>query len=73
MGIPLKAKTAKPSRVLLNPNRLRIVDPCEHELGLPRERNGIFAHYCYEWDEMLIDETDPEFATCLCGCPNPKT
>lgn len=25
-----------------------------------------FAHGCYEWDGMEIDERDPEFAFCNC-------
>jgi len=27
---------------------------------------GKFKHYCWEWDEMAIDETFPEFEHCLC-------
>lgn len=25
-----------------------------------------FLHYCWEWDNMLIYEEDPEFESCLC-------
>lgn len=34
--------------------------------------NPQFQHYCYEWDEALIDETYEEFATCLCYRGNPE-
>lgn len=27
---------------------------------------GKFKHYCWEWDEMAIDETCPEFKFCTC-------
>lgn len=27
---------------------------------------GIYAHWCYEWDEMPVDETTPEFECCSC-------
>jgi len=27
---------------------------------------GKYKHYCIEWDGMAIDETCPEFKTCLC-------
>lgn len=27
---------------------------------------GKFRHYCYEWDDMAIDENCPEFAWCTC-------
>lgn len=27
---------------------------------------GVYAHYCYDWDELPIDETCPEFACCTC-------
>lgn len=47
-------------RVLLNPSGKTIVDGNV-------QRSGKMAHNCYEWDEMLIDETDPEYDACLCG------
>ena len=25
-----------------------------------------YEHYCTEWDDMLIDETCPEFTCCTC-------
>lgn len=31
-----------------------------------RKREGKFAHFCYEWDDLLIDENDSEFMSCLC-------
>ena len=27
--------------------------------------NGVYAHWCFEWDELPIDETCPEWP---CGC-----
>ena len=30
------------------------------------EKSMKYQHYCVEWDDMLIDETCPEFACCLC-------
>ena len=35
-------------------------------------RTGKYAHACYEWDEMLIDEGDPEFESCLCFRDDPE-
>lgn len=29
-----------------------------------RERIGKYAHFCYDWDEWLISEEDPEFESC---------
>jgi hypothetical protein len=31
-----------------------------------KKLTGKFAHQCYEWDGMAIDETMPEFESCLC-------
>jgi hypothetical protein len=66
-----KGKIAsKPARVVFNPHRKMLTE------GVPPKcsgRNGLYAHFCYEYDEMLIDENDPEFVNCLCGMPNPKT
>jgi len=25
-----------------------------------------YRHFCYDWDELEIDETCPEFAFCTC-------
>ena len=62
---------SKPKRFIFNPDNRLVVD------NVPgvyiRSRQGKYAHYCYEWDELLIDEHDPEFEACLCGMPNPKT
>ena len=27
---------------------------------------GKFAHYCWEWDGLPVDETCKEFEVCLC-------
>ena len=29
-------------------------------------REGKFAHFCLEWDDALIDESDSEFEVCTC-------
>lgn len=29
-----------------------------------------YKHFCYEWDEMEIDETWPEFECCTCYPPS---
>jgi hypothetical protein len=65
-----KGKIVKPSRVVFNPHNELIFENLNQPI---RSRKGRYAHYCYEWDEMLIDENDPEFESCLCGMPNPKT
>lgn len=31
---------------------------------------GKYKHYCYDWDDMAIDETCPEFESCLCFTNN---
>lgn len=41
----------------------------DHDTGTVRL--GEFAHFCYDWDLMLIDETDREFEACLCFRPHP--
>lgn len=28
---------------------------------------GRYKHYCPDWDYMAIDETCPEFESCLCN------
>lgn len=61
---------AIPTRVVFNPHNNVITDT----LGpLTKSRHGKYAHYCYDWDELLIDENDPEFEVCNCGKPNAKT
>lgn len=37
-----------------------------HQPESGRTRSGKYAHFCYEWDELLIDESDPEIETCCC-------
>jgi hypothetical protein len=27
---------------------------------------GTYAHYCYDWDFLPVDETTPEFSCCCC-------
>lgn len=64
----------KPARVIFNPTGKKIIEPMA--MGpdnLPIVRSGLYAHFCYDWDEMLIDEHDPEFEYCICGMPNNKT
>lgn len=31
-----------------------------------RVLTGKYAHYCWDWDELPIDETVPEFKVCTC-------
>lgn len=28
--------------------------------------SGTRLHFCYDWDGLLIDETDPEYESCGC-------
>ena len=37
---------------------------CLKERGRPL--TGEFAHYCYDWDGLTVDETTDEFASCGC-------
>lgn len=39
-------------------------EDCIHFWGKPLQ--GVFKHYCAEWDYLPIDETCPEFEYCLC-------
>lgn len=39
--------------------------------GVAKKREGKFAHFCPEWDEDLIDETDGEFMNCVCKFDDP--
>lgn len=36
-----------------------------------RERGGEFAHWCDQWNDILIDETDVEFLVCTCFSGTP--
>ncbi len=58
-------------RIVFNPTR----QPIKCHVGAKEviTRSGKYAHFCYEWDDMLIDETDKEFEVCQCGKPNPRT
>ena len=67
-----KVKIAAASRIVFNPLNQVVFDPC-CPLKNNSTRTGKYAHLCYDCDELLIDETDPEFACCTCGMPNPKT
>lgn len=67
-----KGEIAKSSRIIFNPTGKIIRDPVGPE-NVATARSGIYAHFCYDWDELLIDETDPEFEACTCGKSNPKT
>lgn len=31
-----------------------------------RVLTGKFAHWCYDWDCLPVDDTVPEFAVCTC-------
>jgi len=67
----MKAKV-KIARVVFNPHQEIVYDDLTKN-RLHNYRCGIYAHFCYEWDEMLIDENDPEFETCSCGMPDGRT
>jgi len=66
----MKAKV-KIARVVFNPYRRILTEEVRGKVICVR--TGLYAHYCYEYDDMLIDESDPEFKNCLCGIPNAKT
>lgn len=34
-----------------------------------RVLTGNYAHYCYDWDSLPIDESLPEWETCICYDP----
>ena len=29
--------------------------------------DGLYAHYCYSWDELPVDETTEEYLYCKCN------
>jgi len=39
-------------------------DDCKKWRG--RVLEGYYRHWCFEWDELPVDETTPEFDCCLC-------
>lgn len=39
---------------------------CEKYGGVGFILTGKFAHWCWEWDGLPIDETVPEFRCCPC-------
>jgi hypothetical protein len=47
---------------------LRLIErmPIISDLDSERRRSGELAHFCRDWDFILIDETDPEFECCTC-------
>ena len=55
-------KQKKIAQIVFNPTGKQVIDPCTGVI-----RTGKYAHFCYEYDELLIDENDAEFSTCLCG------
>ena len=34
--------------------------------------HGEFAHWCFEWDSLPVDETTREFVCCLCFPQTPE-
>lgn len=56
-------------RMVFNPTNGVVTDPCCTKRKY-FSRRGKYAHLCFDWNEMLIDETDPEFETCTCGIPD---
>jgi len=59
----------KPGRMIFNPYREIIRDMFNPK----RVRDGLYAHVCWECSDVLIDETDLEFASCQCGKVDPTT
>ena len=57
---------AKSNRLIFNPNNHTLTDSL-------RVRRGKYAHYCFDHNDLLIDENDKEFITCECGRVNPRT
>lgn len=47
----------------------RWISDCYHWHG--RLLTGAKGHYCYDWDELPIDETCEEFSSCACDIDNP--
>ena len=67
-----KGKIINSGRIVFNPTNRAIID--EYTESGHCIRTGKYAHHCYDWDEMLIDETDEhEFSICRCGVPDAKT
>lgn len=52
-------------RTVLNPRR-------ETLEGDGRKSNSPMAHYCWDWDDLLIDENCEEFELCHCGLANTR-
>ncbi len=71
----MKQPKGEIARVVFNPHNKELTEEFDNVRGVAAHitRKGKYAHYCYDWDEMLIDENDPEFEACTCGKPNPLT
>jgi hypothetical protein len=66
-----KVKVKTKARIVFNPKETVITEVWK---GIVTRRSGKYAHYCFAYDDLLIDETDTDlFKDCLCGMPNPKT
>ena len=65
-------KKKNQERIIFNPHRIMIIDPNPDD-GKHQKRAGIYAHFCFDWYDRLIDENDVEFSSCTCGVPNLKT
>ena len=57
-----QAKPTKIERIVFNIDHKAMHDPCTNRI-----RKGKYAHFCFYHDELLIDENDQEFSSCLCG------
>jgi hypothetical protein len=40
------------------------IDDCLRWRGVVLE--GVYAHWCADWDDLPVDETTPEFESCCC-------
>ena len=40
------------------------IEACKRWRGYTLD--GLYAHYCYSWDELPVDETTEEYSCCKC-------
>lgn len=46
------------------------VTDCKRWIGITL--TGKYAHWCFEWDGLPVDETSNEFASCSCTWGGPE-
>jgi len=56
----------------LSPERVAFLErhPTAPVMAEDHALAGGFLHFCIEWDDLLIDQTDPEFESCTCRFPS---